>query len=33
MYIYMYIYSVKLKPGACYITGQWGRFQNKIKET
>ena len=28
-----HIFSVKLKSGACYITGQWGRFQNKIKET
>ena len=24
-------FSVKLKSGTCYITGQWGRFQNKIK--
>ena len=25
-------FSVKVKSGACYITGQWGRAQNKIKE-
>ena len=28
-----HIFSVQGKSGACYITGQWGRVQNKIKET
>ena len=28
-----HIFSVQAKPGACYITGQWGRVQNKTKET
>ena len=28
-----HIFSTQVKPGACYITGQWGRVQNKIKET
>ena len=27
------IFSVQVKFGACYITGQCGRVQNKIKET
>ena len=25
-----HIFSVKVKCGACYITGQWRRVQNKI---
>ena len=29
----LHIFSVHVKSGACYITGQWGRVQNKIKET
>ena len=28
-----HVFSVKLKFGACYITGQWGRFQNKTKKS
>ena len=24
-------FTVQVKSGACYITGQWGRGQNKIK--
>ena len=28
-----HIFSVKVKSGASYITGQWGRVQNEIKET
>ena len=28
-----HIVSVQVKSGAYYITGQWGRVQNKIKET
>ena len=28
-----HIFSVQLKSGAYYIKGQWGRVQNKIKET
>ena len=27
------IFSVKLKCGACNVTGQWGRCQNKTKES
>ena len=27
-----HIFSVQVKSGACYITGQWGRGQNKIKQ-
>ena len=27
-----HILSVQVKPGAGYITGQWGRVQNKIEE-
>ena len=27
------IFSVQAESGTCYITGQWGRVQNKIKET
>ena len=27
-----YIFSVQVKSGACYITSQWARAQNKIKE-
>ena len=26
------IFPFQVKSGACYITGQWGRAQNKIKE-
>ena len=26
-------FSVQVKSGAGYIKGQWGRVQNKIKET
>ena len=29
---HLHIFSVKVKSGACYITGQWGRVQNKRKE-
>ena len=25
-------FSVQVKSGTCYITGQWGRVQNKIKK-
>ena len=25
-------FSVQVKSGACYITGQWGRVQSKMKE-
>ena len=25
-------FAVQVKPGACYITGQWGRVHNKVKE-
>ena len=25
-----HIFSVQVKSGACYITGEWGRVQNKI---
>ena len=25
------IFSVQVKSGACYITGQWGRVQYKIE--
>ena len=28
-----HIFSIKLKSGACFITGQWGRFQNETKES
>ena len=28
-----HIFFVQVKSGASYITGQWGRVQNKIKET
>ena len=28
-----HIFSVQVKSRACWITGQWGRAQNKIKET
>ena len=28
-----HIFSVQVKFEACYITGQWGRVQNKAKET
>ena len=28
-----HIFSVQVKSGACYTTGQWGPVQNKIKET
>ena len=28
-----HIFSVQVKSGACYITGEWGQVQNKIKET
>ena len=28
-----HIFSVQIKSGAYYITGEWGRAQNKIKET
>ena len=28
-----HIFSVQVKSRACYITGQWERVQNKIKET
>ena len=28
-----HIFSIQVKSGACYITGQWGRVHNKIKET
>ena len=27
-----HIFSVQVKSGACYITGQWEQDQNKIKE-
>ena len=26
-----HIFSIQVKSGTCYITGQWGRVQNKIK--
>ena len=26
-------FSIQVKSGACYITGQWERVRNKIKET
>ena len=26
-----HIFPVQVKSGACYITGQWGLAQNKIK--
>ena len=28
-----HIFSIQVKSGACYITGQWERVRNKIKET
>ena len=28
-----HIFSVEVKSGACYSTGQWGRVQNKINLT
>ena len=28
-----HIFSVQVKSGACYITGQWVRVENKIKQT
>ena len=28
-----HVFSVQVKSGACYITGQWWRVQNKTKET
>ena len=28
-----HIFSIQVKFGAFYITGHWGRVQNKIKET
>ena len=28
-----HIFFVQVKSGACYITGQWWRVQNEIKET
>ena len=28
-----HIFPVQVKSGACYIAGQWGRVQNKVKET
>ena len=28
-----HIFSVQVKSEACYITGQFGRVHNKIKET
>ena len=27
------VFSVQVKSGACYITGQWGQVQNKIDQT
>ena len=27
-----HIFSFRVKSGLCYITGQWGQVQNKIKE-
>ena len=29
----LHFFSVQVKSGTCYITGQWGRAQNEIKET
>ena len=26
-----YIFTVKVKSAACYITGQWGRVHSEIK--
>ena len=26
-----HIFSLQVKSGACYIMGQWGQVQNKIK--
>ena len=26
-----HIFPLQVNPGACYITGLWGRVQNKLK--
>ena len=33
LYFTLLIFSVQVKSRACYITDQWGRVQNNIKET